>query len=968
MKKTSYSVTLMILFLFFVAYGRLEASVKVTDLKCENLTNPNAIDNTTPHFSWKIKSDQLMQQQGYEIQVTSDTIQLMNGSADLWNSGKINSSSSVMVPYKGKALTARSLCYWRIRVWNDKGEVSDWTPIARFGIGILDKSNIKGSFIGLESVKTPILRHKFTITGKNITFLHVNSLGYHEVYINGKKVSEDVLSPAVSQLNKRSMVVTYDVTPYIQEGENELVILLGQGWYKKTTFGGLITVYDGPLVRSELDVLKDGTWNTLLVSDSSWKGIGSGYSDTGTWMATQFGGEQIDAAKNPADLLPATLDQLSWIPAITKFVPLHEISPEMCEPNRIQETITAKTIKTINSNTWLVDMGKALTGWFELYLPLLSKGTTITMEYCDILDKDGNLVDQGQKDLYVVSGNANEVFRNKFDYHGFRYVKISNLPQQPKIEDIKAYLIHNNYKVASSFVCSDTDLNAIHNMIQYTMRCLAFGGYMSDCPHYERSGYGGDGNSSTETLQTMYDVSPLFTNWLQCWGDAMRAGGSLPHVAPNPGAGGGGPYWCGFMVMAPWRTYVNYNDPRLIEKYYPAMKEWINYVDKYSVGGLLKQWPNISYRSWYLGDWLPPDGVDAFAQSSVDLVNNCFISDCFATLEKIANVLGKPEEAQGWADRRNNLNQLLHSAYYNSQNTTYSTGSQIDVSYPMLVGVTPKDIYPQVKNQLFIDTDVKQKGHIGVGLVGVPVLTKWAIENKAADFIYTMLKKRDYPGYLHMIDQSATTTWESWNGDRSHIHNCYNGIGSWFYQAVGGIRTDENNPGYKHVFIEPQIPKGVSWAKTTKETPYGTIKVDWQLVSDSTLNFNVALPVGSRGTVILPEKIKSCVIDGIDYVNTGKKIELINGILDTLATPVPIPPKSVKLEVYPNPTTKMLYINSDNLDIKTICIYDMSGTKIKEIKNVENSIDVSFLSPGVYFIRLCTGELNQTVYEKIIKL
>jgi len=968
MKNISYLIALI--FFFFFINCTLKAAVKITDLKCENLTSPNAIDNTKPHFSWKIKSDLPMHQQSYEIQVASDSSLMIDGTANLWNSGRIDTSLTVMVPYNGTALTARSLCYWRVRVWDEQGAASDWTPIARFGIGILDKADMQGSFIGLDAVKTPILRHKFTVTGKNITFLHVNSLGYHEVYMNGKKVSEDVLSPAVSQLNKRSLVNTYDVTSYLQEGENEVVIWLGQGWYKKTTFGGLYNVQDGPLVRAEMDQLQDGKWSTLLVTDASWKGIASGYSDTGPWMATMFAGEQENAANNPKDLNTATLDLLTWLPVVIKVVPKHEISPEMSEPNRIQETIKAKIIKKINATTWLVDMGKSLNGWFELAFPQLTKGTTITIDYSDFQNADGTLLDQGQKDIYIASGNANEVFRNKFDSHGFRYVKISNLAVQPKPEDINAYLIHTNYQATSTFECSDTDLNAIHNMIQYTMRCLAFGGYMVDCPHLERAGYGGDGNSSTETLQTMYDVSPLFTNWLQCWSDAMRDGGSLPHVAPNPGAGGGGPYWCGFIIMAPWRTYVNYNDPRLIEKYYPAMKSWLSYVDKYSVGGLLKKWPDTSYRSWYLGDWLAPTDVDYSALTSVDLVNNSFISECFATMEKIANVLGKPEEALIYAGRKKNMNQLLHSTYYNSASKTYSTASQVDMCYPMLVGVTPEALYPAVKKKLISDTNLKQGGHIGCGLVGVPILTKWAIENKAVDFIYTMLKKRDYPGYLYMIDNNATTTWEAWNGDRSHIHNCYNGIGSWFYQAVGGLRTDENNPGYKHFYIELQIPQGVTWAKTTKESPYGAIKVDWNLESATKLTMSVTVPVGTQGTVILPANTSGCVVDGEFYSNLSQNLILENGIHDLVFTLKTggLSVKSEKLDVmtvYPNPVENVLYFNS-NLNSQSIGIYDVSGIKIKEVKSVNNSIDLSFLDKGVYFLDL--GELNHPAFEKIIKL
>jgi alpha-L-rhamnosidase len=858
----------------------INASTQVTDLKCENLINPNAIDSKHPHFSWKVKSDKRMTQQYYEILVATDSIALSGGTANLWNSGKVKSPASVMIPYKGTELNSRTLAYWKVRVWNEKGKASEWSKIARFGIGIIDNETIQGSFIGLSAdagnIKSPLLRKKFDIDDINTSFLHVNSLGYHEVYLNGKKVSEDVLSPAVSQLNKRSLIVTYDITPYLQKGENDLVVWLGSGWYKKTTFNA---AYRGPLVRVQLDILQNGNWNTLLTSNSSWKGAPTGYADTGTWQALQFGGEAIIAKSNPEDLTSNTLNQLKWYPVAEVDIPNHKASPEMTDPNKIQETILPKNIKQLGENTWLIDMGKALNGWFEMNLSGLKEGQEIILEYTDFLDKERNFLDQGQKDIYIAAGKDNEVFRNRFNHHAFQYVKISNLPTKPQEKDIKAYLIHTDYDQTSSFECSDSDLNAIHNMIQYTMRCLAFGGYMVDCPHLERAGYGGDGNSSTEAIQTMYDVAPLFTNWMMAWDDSMREGGSLPHVGPNPGAGGGGPYWCGFIIMAPWHTYVNYNDPRLIERYYPSMKKWLGYVEKYTINGLLTRWPDTEYRDWFLGDWLAPMGVDAGAESSVSLVNNCFISDCFATMEKIAIVLGYDDEAKEYAQRRENLNSLLHKTFYKSEEDTYSTSSQLDLSYPMLVGVTPPDIYPKVKDKLFTETAQKQNGHIGCGLVGVPILTKWAIQNKAVDYIYTMLKKRDYPGYLYMIDNGASTTWEYWSGERSRIHNCYNGIGSWFYQAVGGIRTDENKPGYQHVYIDPQIPDGVTWAKTTKESPYGTISVDWKLDANK-LNMAVTIPVGSSGTVILPSNSKSYKLNGKNQKKNSESFTIDNGSYD----------------------------------------------------------------------------------------
>ena len=843
-----------------IVYGNKKTpSFYLAELKCENLVDPLGIDNVAPHFSWKLKGDGWKGRQTYyEIQVASDSILLVQDKADLWNTGKLKSDASVMVPYQGKTLTSRSLCYWRVRVWDSKKQVSSWSPVARFGVGILDKLQMQGDYIG-SSVKggkicAPILRKKVRLTRGETTFLHVNTLGYHEIYVNGRKVGEDVLTPAVSHLTKRSLIVTYDITSYLKEGENDLLIWLGQGWYKTTTFGA---AYEGPLVKAELDVLKNGRWEVVAKTDRSWSGRESGYSDTGTWRALQFGGERVDGRILPRDLSSETLDKMKWTPVVIVKVPDHIASPQMCEVNKIHQILQAVSVKKLGEGMWLVDMGKIQTGWFEMQMPILPSGHEITMEYSDNLTKDGEFDKQGESDIYVSGGTKGEYFRNKFNHHAFRYVRISNLPQKPETEWMKSLQIHGDYKQAATFECSDADLNAIHNMIQYTMKCLTFSGYMVDCPHLERAGYGGDGNSSTMSLQTMYDVAPTFENWIQTWGDSMREGGSLPHVGPNPGAGGGGPYWCGFFVRAPWRTYVNYNDSRLIEKYYSQMKEWFKYVDKYTVDGLLKRWPDTKYRDWYLGDWLAPMGVDAGNQASVDLVSNCFVSECLGTMYNTALKLGKKEEAEEFAVRREELNKLIHQTFYRADEGIYSTGSQLDMCYPMLVGVVPDSLYNKVKDNMIAITEENHKGHIAVGLVGVPILTEWAVQNKKVDFFYQMLKKRDYPGYLYMIDHGATATWEYWSGERSRVHNCYNGIGTWFYQAVGGIRLDETEPGYRHFYVDPQIPNGVTWSKVTKESPYGTIAVNWNLKDDQ-LNLRLIVPVGTTATVCIPDNAVSC--------------------------------------------------------------------------------------------------------------
>ena len=389
------------------------------------------------------------------------------------------------------------------------------------------------------------------------------------------------------------------------------------------------------------------------------------------------------------------------------------------------------------------------------------------------------------------------------------------------------------------------------------------GGDMVDCPHIERLGYGGDGNASTPTIQTMFNMAPTYTNWMQAWADCVRPDGSMPHTAPNPYMAGGGPFWCGFIITASWQTYVNYGDSRLLKRYYPVMLKWLEYVDKYTVDGLLKTWPNTDYRQWYLGDWATPVGIDQTDPRSVELVNNCFIAVCYQTMAKIAAFLGKTDDRDAFLRKDEELRALLHQSFYDTATRSYASGTQIDLVYPMLAGVTPENQLPDVRRSLEDITANRFKGHLSTGLVGIPVITEWATKERQTEFMYRMLKKRDYPGYLYMIDHGATTTWEHWNGARSHIHNCYNGIGSWFYQALAGIVPDETVPGYKHVLIAPQPVEGISWVKASKETPYGTLEVNWEK-SAGTYTLDIRIPIGCEATVQLPIKANSLSINGLE--------------------------------------------------------------------------------------------------------
>lgn len=862
--------------LVLLAACHSQSSFEVYDLQCEKLVNPLAIDNTSPHLGWKISSKKPgMKPIGYQVLAASAEKLLSPGQADLWDSGKVDSEESIWVPYQGNNLKSKSFVYWKVRIWDETGEVSDWSVPASFGVGLLHPEDWTAEFIGgaTTSPSSPMLRKSFQWDGNGQkALLHVNSLGYHEIYLNGEKVGDYVLTPAVSQFNKRSLILTYDMTSLLKKGTNDLVLWLGKGWYQNGLPG---VVAGGPYVRAQLECLQDGAWTNILQTDNTWQTRESGYSTRALYRFDNFGKEVIDGAKLLPDMTTASLESASWQNARRADIPEHQATPQMAEPNKIQGVFHPVSVTSIGDSVWMVDMGKNFVGWTEIRFPQLESQQKVLITYCDFLDENGKFRNNGSYDTYIASGKGNEAFRNKFDYCAYRYIKLENLSEAPELSAIDAYPVRTDYSGTSSFSCSDKDMNAIHDMIHYTFTCLTQNGYMVDCPHLERLGYGGDGNASALTAQTMYNLAPLYANWMQAWGDCMREDGSMPHTAPNPYPAGGGPYWCGFIITASWQAYVNYGDTRLIERYYPYMEQWLKYVDAYTKDGLLTPWPDTDYRAWYLGDWATPTGINQQDPQSIGVVTNCYISICYDTMVKIAGILGKKADQEKYGAKGKALKQLIHQTYYKPEEKSYSTDTQIDLIYPMLVGATPDELLLDVLATVRKQTEGRFNGHLATGLVGIPVITEWAVRNREADFMYNMLKKRDYPGYLYMLDHGATATWEHWNGDRSQIHNCYNGIGSWFYEALAGIVPDEQNPGFRHVFIAPQLVKGISWVKAAKDTPFGPLKVEWKL-EEGAFIMNADIPVGSKATISVPVKANEVTING-QKCDQPDRIEVIGG-------------------------------------------------------------------------------------------
>jgi len=858
-KKNKLRVFISLILLFSV---QMLYAIGLYDLRCEMLHQPWGIDNTRPALSWKIAAGQNgLRQTAYQILAASSPELLTEEKADLWNTGKVVSSESLWITYAGKPLTSRSVVYWQVRAWDEEDKPGGWARGAHFSIGILDKSLWEGQYIGMkrENAKAqPMLRKTFLCQKKGTAFLHLSTLGYHEVYLNGQKVSDDVLVPAMVEFKKRSLCMTYNVTPLLREGENDLVIWLGTGWYEAGKSG---VKEGGPYVMAQIDQQEADGWNTLVKTDETWQARESGYYFDGSVSPYAFGGDLVKAEELLPDLSHESLEAASWQPATPLLAldsPLTtEVTPMMCEANKVQMAIQPQQITRFKEDVWMVDMGRSIVGWVRFHLGKLSKGQQVRVSYCDMLGLNGDFDYGVYTDRYIASGQGDETFCNKFTYHAFRYMKIQGLGHQPSLSDIEGLSIYTGYEKESAFVCNDADINAIHDMVHYTFKCLTQSGYMVDCPHHERQGYGGDGNASILAAQTMYDMYPLYRNWLQAYGDAQGEDGEVPHAAPNPWDCGGAPFWCAFIVNAPWQTYLQYGDRRMLERFYPNMQRYLQYAEKYMPDGLLSienRWSSSKLKNWFLGDWALPNEEHQHHTESIDDVNSCSMSWVYGIMSRVATVLGKPTDAALYTQKQLDINEKIHQKFYNREGS-YAHGLQLDAAFPLFVGATPEKLRDKVNARLKRDIYGRWQGHLFTGLVGVPIVTQWLTKAGEAQVVYDMLKQRSFPGYLYMIENKATTTWEHWNARRSRIHNCYNGIGSWFYQALAGIVPDESSPAYRHFYIRPQMADGISFVRALKPTPYGDITVDWNL-SEQTFDIRITIPPGTNATFEVPASLR----------------------------------------------------------------------------------------------------------------
>ncbi|HCO93027.1 MAG TPA: alpha-L-rhamnosidase, partial [Phycisphaerales bacterium] len=388
LKNLSYSKYMVIALLLFLGCATAQnqdsaSSIAPVELQCEYLQEPLGIDVEQPRLSWKLEATNPNKrgqaQTAYRILVASSEKLLAGGIGDMWDSGQVKSDQSQLVNYGGKPLSSGMRCYWKVQVRDERRALSAWSKPARWSMGMMDPSEWSAKWIGSDQkfaqvkklppegnyLSDPWLRKVITLKEKpGWAAIHVASVGYHELYVNGKKVTDDVLSPNVADHTKRARYVTYEITDHLQAGRNVIGLWLGTSW-------SIYPLYKSddkpqtPIVIAQANIEMSNGKSRRLITDETWKIHPSPNVLLGTWMFTNFGGEYYDASREMPGWCSPGLDDSDWKQA-TVYHPKLVLSAEMVEPNRRIREIKPVAVEQVEGEGYHVDMGVNFAGFVEL--------------------------------------------------------------------------------------------------------------------------------------------------------------------------------------------------------------------------------------------------------------------------------------------------------------------------------------------------------------------------------------------------------------------------------------------------------------------------------------------------------------------------------------------------------------------------------------------------------------------------
>lgn len=853
--------------------------LKVTRLRCNDKKRNLGIAVEKPKFNYQVTADKR------NVMISSCQIQVCeNDSFDgdiVYDSGKEISDSSGYIVYKGQKLLSHKRYFFRIRVWDTDGEESEWSKTNYFDTAFINGDQFSANFICTTDEKekedeTPcvIMRRVFELEDEiEFAKIYVSSKGLYELRLNGKKVGEDFFSPGFTDYNYKLQYQSYDVTTSLKKGGNALAIIVGDGWYKGYINWDCVRNFYGNKREAIIELhvkYKNGKIQKIL-SDEKFK-----WTFSPIEFSEIYHGEKYDANKYLKHYDEYDFDDSAFLPVQICENDKRILTSEQSESVKVVKILKPVKIIRTPSNETVVDMGQVMVGNVRVTVSG-KKGDRVLLKHGEMLDKDGNfycenIAPSRQETEYILSGEGTEIYLPRFTYQCFRYVKILDFPGEPTVDNFEGVVLSSFVEEEGTFSCSDSMLTKLHQNIIWSQR-----GNFIDIPiagpqRTERLGWTGDAQIFIKTACYNMNAKMFFEKWLDDLKLDQFPNGAVPWVVPNvlqapeyecldffdtdeeyPTSAA----WGDAALIVPWVLYMNYGDVDILANQYSSMKRYVEYMKNSGND------PYVFDYGFHYGDWF---ALDAKEGSFVGATPKPFIATAFyaystSLLIKTAKVLGKEDDVVCYEELLGHIKARFNEIYVKNAHITVKT--QTACVLALYFNLVPQEIRAIIARDLYNYLE-ERDFHISTGFVGTGFICDVLSENGYPEIAYKLLLNKDCPSWLYQISKGATTIWEHWDGYKpdgsfwepwmnSFNHYAYGCIGDFMYRNIGGIRIDENEPGYKHFYIEPKLGGGITWAEVSHMTVHGKIYVKWQMENEM-MKFKIQVPVNTCATVTFPVK------------------------------------------------------------------------------------------------------------------
>ena len=823
------------------------AQLSVSQLRTEHLTDPVGIGERRPLLSWEVSdaSRRGVTQSAYEIRVKS-------GGRTVWRTGKVASAESAGVFYDGTPLTSDTRYTWQVRVWDDRGKASAWSRPAFWRTGLFDVGEWQARWIepAVSDDLAAMFRRTFRVT-KPVAeaTVYVTAHGIYEASVNGHRVSDDLLTPGWTAYKKRLQYQAYDITPLVVRGDNAIGVTVAKGWWlSKLPWSREFNYGDkyGLLAQIVLRY-KDGT-KEVIATDDTWRASTGEVS-----YGNLYDGETIDLNRRQKGWDTPSFDDASWASVQVADTSLDNLTASVSPAVRVIETFKPVKIFTTPSGARVIDFGQNISGRERVRLRG-QRGDTVRIYHSEILEKGEfftrNLRKAKALSTYILSGEGEEWLAPRFAFYGFRYIKVEGIDGELNPEDFVAEAISSATPENGTFVSSDSLINRLQSNIKWGM-LDNFVDIPTDCPQRdERLGW----TVFFRTATFNRDVQTFFNKWMADVASEQYADGAVNGVYPVTHRSRISAGWGDVATIIPWQHYMAYGDLRMLERQYPSMKKWVDYITSQTENDLWSK--GNSYGDWVFFSYAD----DKDGRSAVTIrpfIQQCFYAHSLDLVVRTARLLGRTEDAAKYEALHKRAVDAFRNEYV-TPNGMLVSDTQTAYTLALMFDLLPEAQRAGAAKRL-VD-NVNRYGHITTGFLGTPyiceVLTRFGYE----DVAYELLLNKKIPSWLYPISMGATTIWERWNSMLpngmvnsnsmvSFNHYAYGAIGDWLYRWAAGLQ--EAAPGFREIRIKPYLNDHFTSMKAEQRTPYGLASSGWTKEGDA-LTLTVEIPANTTAEVYVP--------------------------------------------------------------------------------------------------------------------